>query len=768
MSAHDLQPSLSTTPWLLDLPPAAPEESAYIGALLHLSNGRFGIKATADLDDPQADPGFFSIEVYNTGVGVNREIVNLPNPLGFRFRVGGLTLRPGPPTRQVLDMGRGLVRIEQDLSSPNGVEARYTTTVLLHATRPELGMTFGELRLRRGAGPVAVESAWDNSAGNPYLGGAVPSLRQFHVSMEEIEYSESDINLHGRLAGTERRLLFSSRLSVSGELSRSPCREFYRRGQTVLAEPDADGRLSFWETWSVQARNPLRRPPILSASDAQVRGLVAEHCEEWRRRWAEHGIEIEGDPRGLEAMRFGLFNLLQHEFPVRPVKITPARGLSSSYHSGATFFDTELHKDAYWAWTAPEVAKSHLMYRVESLPAAREFAAASGFRGARFPEAANDLGRENGPHEVLAYPRPQPAIEWSVKEVLHNSADVAYAVRRYHQVVGDDQFMADHGVELVLEAARFADSVFRWDEAVQAYTVRSVMGPDEYHYHVDNSYFTNSMLRWSIEYALALVDGEADVPTPVVAGVSSQLGIGGECLERWREIVRRTYLPAPMADGVPTQFDGYGDLPDCALRTTQDGPVARLSEGETELAENLEPFATKLIKQGDIVLLAHLQPELFDSATAARSYRYYEPRTAHESSLSAAPHGVLAARLGWPEEARSFFYRSSRYNLDYRPRTGYRNGLHLSAYAGAWQILVEGLLGLRVVDGVTLELSPRLPSGWQALAVPLSFRGRRFRILVRQEGSGLRVRTESGAAAGIPAREHTALIELGAVLKLDL
>ncbi|MFD0427393.1 glycosyl hydrolase family 65 protein [Streptomyces zhihengii] len=145
------------------------------------------------------------------------------------------------------------------------------------------------------------------------------------------------------------------------------------------------------------------------------------------------------------------------------------------------------------------------------------------------------------------------------------------------------------------------------------------------------------------------------------------------------------------------------------------------------------------MKQADILLLAHLLPDVFDPATLARAYDYYEPRTAHESSLSAAPHGVVAARLGRADAALAFLSRAARYNLDYTPREDYRNGLHLSAYAGAWQILVEGFLGATPVDKDTLALAPRLPPAWRELTVPLAYQGRRLIVCLRRDGPSVRL-----------------------------
>ncbi|MFC9269628.1 glycosyl hydrolase family 65 protein [Streptomyces zhihengii] len=726
--------------WLLPVTAAGPRQAAYAEALLHLANSHQGLRVPLDVDDPHSEPGFFLRDVYDAGVGVDREIVNLPHPLGLRVRQGYERLRPDGPATRTLDMRDGVVRSTTPLTGPNGNRVLLTTVTAVHATRPSVGVMTGTLRVPAGVSSLALDVFWDNTRGNAYLGGAVPELAMVHTLVDGVAHRGDAVQLDCRLTGTGERLLLTADTRCERVARRIPLTEFRRWGQTMVLDTQARGgtaEVRFDLVW--QAGRAQDMADEVRGAGAGADELLAEHRAEWHRRWRAHGITVDGDPEVQEAVRYCQFQLLQHELPARTSAVTPARGLSGCYHSGATFFDTELHKDAFWAWTVPKVARAHLVFRHEHLPEAREFARTTGFAGARFPEAANDAGRENGPHRLLDYPENRDITEWSVREVLHNSADVAYAVHRYHRVTGDTGFLTARGAELVLETARFAASAFTWDDATGAHVVRSVMGPDEYHYHVDNNHFTNAMLRWNLVYALALLDGTEGLSAREAAALARRLGITQEERRHWSRIARSVLIPEPLDGEVPAQHEGYAALPDCPPRAPGHGPSARLSEEERALADDLQPFPTRLVKQADILLLAHLLPEVFDPATLARAYDYYEPRTAHESSLSAAPHGVVAARLGRADAALAFLSRAARYNLDYTPREDYRNGLHLSAYAGAWQILVEGFLGATPVDKDTLALAPRLPPAWRELTVPLAYQGRRLIVCLRRDGPSVRL-----------------------------
>ena len=109
--------------------------------------------------------------------------------------------------------------------------------------------------------------------------------------------------------------------------------------------------------------------------------------------------------------------------------------------------------------------------------------------------------------------------------------------------------------------------------------------------------------------------------------------------------------------------------------------------------------------------------------------------------LASSAAYAVAEAFGWQEglelhwrEAKKFYAiigiaTLAGTALDFTPVDDYSNGLHLSAYAGAWQGLVEGLSGLDIESG-QLAFRPKLPAHWQAYHFTLQFRGQRLRISV--------------------------------------
>jgi trehalose/maltose hydrolase-like predicted phosphorylase len=68
---------------------------------------------------------------------------------------------------------------------------------------------------------------------------------------------------------------------------------------------------------------------------------------------------------------------------------------------------------------------------------------------------------------------------------------------------------------------------------------------------------------------------------------------------------------------------------------------------------------SQVVKQADVVALLALLPDEFPGAAVKANFRYYEPRCAHGSSLSARIHALVGARLGETETALRFLRQAA-------------------------------------------------------------------------------------------------------------
>ena len=133
-------------------------------------------------------------------------------------------------------------------------------------------------------------------------------------------------------------------------------------------------------------------------------------------------------------------------------------------------------------------------------------------------------------------------------------------------------------------------------------------------------------------------------------------------------------------------------------------------------------------------MLHHLVPDEVVAGSLEPNLRYYEPRTAHGSSLSPAIHASLLARARDFDRSGGAAHRGP--HGPRRPHGLHGAGLHLATMGGLWQALAFGFAGLRPRAGM-LHIDPVLPPSWSALELRVRFRGAKVRV--RKERAHLSV-----------------------------
>jgi trehalose/maltose hydrolase-like predicted phosphorylase len=129
-------------------------------------------------------------------------------------------------------------------------------------------------------------------------------------------------------------------------------------------------------------------------------------------------------------------------------------------------------------------------------------------------------------------------------------------------------------------------------------------------------------------------------------------------------------------------------------------------------------------------MLHHLVPDEVVAGSLEPNLRFYEPRTAHGSSLSPAIHASLLARARDFGPALDALRIAVRMDLD--DLTGSSAlGLHLATMGGVWQALAFGFAGLRPRAGM-LHVDPVLPPSWSALELRVRFHGARVHVRVER------------------------------------
>jgi trehalose/maltose hydrolase-like predicted phosphorylase len=132
-------------------------------------------------------------------------------------------------------------------------------------------------------------------------------------------------------------------------------------------------------------------------------------------------------------------------------------------------------------------------------------------------------------------------------------------------------------------------------------------------------------------------------------------------------------------------------------------------------------LGAQVLKQADVLMLHHLVPEEVAPGSLEPNLAFYEPRTAHGSSLSPAIHAGLFARAGRFGPALEALRLACRIDVDDLTGTT-AGGVHLATMGGVWQALVFGFAGARA-SATGLVFDPHLPEAWDSLEVRLQFHG---------------------------------------------
>ena len=498
------------------------------------------------------------------------------------------------------------------------------------------------------------------------------------------------------------------------------------------------------ERMAAYACDPSRLPEpaaavgkLQEAEEAGFERLLRDHRREWGRRWSAADVRIEGDPQLQRDVRFALFHLMASVGESGETALG-ARGVSGPGYRGHVFWDTDVFVLPFLAATRPEAARTLLEYRVRRLPAARAAARALGRAGARFPWESARTGREVTPsHAHLRSGEVVPIRTGELEE--HIVADVAWGAACYLDWTGDEEFLRGPGRDLFVETARYWASRIRVDARGRGH-IDGVIGPDEYHEAVDDNAFTNVMARWNLRRAATLS------------------GLDERERASWLELADALVDGYDGRTGLYEQFAGYFGLEPLVIEdiAPRRPVVAELLLGRERL------HGSQVLKQADVLMLHHLVPDEVEASSLVPNLEFYEPRTAHASSLSPGVHASLFARAGMLERAVDALRLTSGIDVGDLTQTT-ASGLHTAAMGSVWQALVFGFAGLKP-DLDSLCIDPRLPEAWGSLELRVRFRD--VPLTVRIEPDVLVLAAEAPLRALVGARRLPVFVPAAHVVRI--
>ncbi len=697
-------------------------------SVMALSNGHIGLRANLDEGEPSGIPGTYLNSLFElrplpyaeAGYGYpesGQTIVDVTNGKIIRLLVDDepFDVRYGDllSHERVLDLRAGTLHRVADWVSPAGKRVRVTSTRLVSLVHRSVAAISYEVTAIDQGVRVIVQSELVANESQPSLSKDPRVAAALNSPLKAVW---QDVIDHGALLvhrTKQSELLMAAgmvhALDDGGMLhEESEVRDDWAR-TTIVGELAAGESLSFVKFlaygWSSSRTAPAVRDQVAAAlagaRTAGWKGLLAAQREYLDDFWDSADVEVDGDPVIQQAVRFGLFHVLQAGARAER-RALPAKGLTGPGYDGHAFWDTEGWVLPVLTATIPRAAADALRWRHSTIDLARERSDTLGLAGATFP------WRTIRGQECSAY--------WPAgTAAFHINADIAFAIDRYRIMTGDQSLETDGGLEVLVETARLWISLGHHDRS-GAWHVDGVTGPDEYTGVVDDNVFTNLMAAKNLRIAAAACERHPAHAT--------ELGVSTEEMAAWRNAASAVHLP-------------YND----DLRVhEQSQSFTRYSEWDFEESAGNYPlmlhypyvriYRKQVAKQADLVLAMHWCGEAFTAEQKARNVDYYERRTVRDSSLSACTQAVLCAEVGHLEMAHDYLHEAALVDLRDLHRNS-RDGLHMASLAGAWSVLVDGFGGLRLVDEV-LHLNPQLPREMTRLAFRLIWHGMRLTVEVDQ------------------------------------
>lgn len=471
---------------------------------------------------------------------------------------------------------------------------------------------------------------------------------------------------------------------------------------------------------------------IKEISDIGHCALFELHKKAWDDLvWSKAPITITSDNEFDQlAIRFAQYHLTVMT-PAHDNRMNiGAKGLSGEGYKGHTFWDTEIFILPYFIYQKPDVARSLLEYRYNTLPGAHKKAQGNGLKGAQFPweSAWMDDGEVTPVWGAADIITGKATKIWTGFIELHITSDVAFATWQYYQITKDQDFMDKFGYELILDTATFWASRLEWNEKASEYHINNVIGPDEYKEHINNNAFTNYTAQWNIKIAMAYYEELKQNKPTIFAKLDEKLDLT-TTYNIWEQKVDKIYLPQPRKeDLVIPQDDTYLTLPEIDLTKYRN----QENVGSIYKDYNQEQIISMQVsKQADIMVLFYLLEDLFDSDVKKANWEYYEPKTLHDSSLSLSTHCILASDMGDLEMAYSLFRKATEIDLGPNMKTS-DAGIHSASLGGIWQCIVNGFGGVRMLNG-ELRISPKLPDAWSKLEFQINWQRDLLKINITKD-----------------------------------
>ena len=685
-----------------------------------LGNGYLGTRGIYEEIPYDCAPGTYIAGVYDKMASQVSEIVNFPNPINFKFAVGGeklgLIAMSTVYHKRILNMKKAVLARHTMYKDSKNRCYDYQSVRFISRHDKNIGVMKISLTPLDSGCVLDVNTGIDTSVSNA---GILTEGRKKHFRVKELgQYKGAGFLVQDNFEKRHTVVYWAGfyyhinnkKVFAKDNIFRLKL----RKNQTVVFTkvfcvkhyPHNDDHLA-------QKRDAFNI--FYKAFKSDFSTLLKNHVDTWDKLWKKADVIIEGTANIQQNMRFNIYHMLICLHCDNGFSSIGARTLSGEGYRGHVFWDTEIFLLPFYLFTFPKAAKNMLLYRYRRLEESRKIAKGNGYKGAQFPWESAGTGEEETPDWAIDIDR--TVIKIHTHEMEHHlTADIAYAIHKYYLATLDETFMQNAGYEMLIEIARFWASRVKYNKKKNKYEIKQVIGPDEFHVGVDNNAFTNMMAKWSLSSVAKIIEQLKIKSQTYYKKLKKKLDLSDKEVKFWKRVASRI-ITRINKKKIIEQFDGYFKLKKVALNRTDENGIPLIPSKIK--AKDLGK--TQIVKQADVLMLTYLLNDIFSSETKSANYNFYISRTVHKSSLSAPIHAFVASEVGDLHRAYNFFNVCLRTDIS----NLYGNtseGIHAASLGGTWQALIFGFAGTRIRKN-EISVNPRMPHSWRKLIFSLEWQG---------------------------------------------
>jgi trehalose/maltose hydrolase-like predicted phosphorylase len=756
--------------WSISYSDYVPEKEKPRETLLAVGNGYFGSRGAIEETDAVEFnyPGTYIAGLYNRLVSrvgdrdvENEDFVNVPDWLPIQFKIGDADWIDINQVKILninrrLDFRTGLMMKTLIIKDQSGKEIRIESERFASMDNPHIAGISYKITPLNFNDVITIRSSLNGAIINNGV-ARYRLLNQQHLNQVDqggdknssylvvkTTQSEIEIALASKLTVYETKSLISPVVDI--ETNPGLVSNVFKINAHINQEIKVEKLISIYTSQKWDSNNP-KLDAVNTLNKEGFSEIKSSSAKSWNEIWKKIDIKIEGDRLAQKLLRLHLYHLMVSLSPnnVKYDASITARGLHGEAYRGHIFWD-ELFILPLYNIYFPKIAKSALIYRYKRLNAARRYAKEHGYHGAMFPWQSGSDGREETQVVHLNPVTGKWGPDFSSFQ-RHVSLAITYNIWQYFHITEDWEFMENYGAEMFLEICRFWASKAEFDVNSGKYSIKNVMGPDEFHEKYpgskegglkDNTY-TNIMVIWTLNKAFDLI---ARMDEKLFSAMKSKIKVTEDELEKWKDIISKMNII--IENDILAQYDGYFDLMELDwdyYRKKYDNiyRMDRLLKAEGKSADGY-----KVSKQADTLqtfynldetevtsILLDLGYKLSDDYLA-KNLEYYLQRTSHGSTLSRVVHGQLANMIN--NKDLSWTLYKDALTSDYADIQGGTTGegIHAGVMAGTVLIAFQSFAGLNLKSDI-VKFEPHLPQYWRSIQFRFMFKKAEYSCIVSKD-----------------------------------